>query len=49
MTISDERGAEMAGFDPKWRDPADYIIGITKQGQVKKLITFTPFRCDILL
>ena len=31
MTISDERGAEMAGFDPKWRDPADYIIGITKQ------------------
>ncbi len=21
----------MAGFDPKWRDPADYIIGITKE------------------
>lgn len=25
------RGPEMEGFDPKWRDPPDYIIGITKQ------------------
>ena len=21
----------MTGFDPKWKDPADFIIGITKE------------------
>lgn len=25
------RVAAMAGFDPRWRDPADYILGITRE------------------